>query len=148
MRGARTWLEGQWRKRPWWMNGMLLFCLYMTFVYLPYDLFVKPVADDEEVWFGIRFHGFWAKLLAVPHWVVYALGAVGLWRMSPWARPFLALYLVQVAISFAVWPWLYRADDPLAMRLLGSVPTAVFFLWLAYQVWRASARSQVAAPAA
>lgn len=168
------WFRKQCRRRPWWINWMLLFCLYMTFIYLPYDLFVKPMAVDEEVWFGLRFHGFWAKVLAVPHWVVYALGALGLWRMSPWARHFLSFYLVQVAIAFAVWPWLYLtdaefasslhafllslpfggtsylylADTQLALRLLSSVVPAALFLWLAHRLWGAwyPFRSYVSSP--
>ena len=32
---------------------MWLFCLYMTCVYLPFDMFLKPVATDREVWFGV-----------------------------------------------------------------------------------------------
>ena len=39
-------------RRPFWMNVVFLFCVYMTFVYLPWDVFVKPIAEDEEVWFG------------------------------------------------------------------------------------------------
>ena len=35
--------------RPWWMQCLLGFCLYMTFVYMPFDLFLKPVAEDEDV---------------------------------------------------------------------------------------------------
>ena len=40
-------------RRPWWMTLMYVFCLYMTFVYMPFDIFLKPVANDEEVWFGV-----------------------------------------------------------------------------------------------
>ena len=68
----RDWLRHQWARRPGWINLILLFSIYMTFVYVPWDLFVKPMAVDEEVWFGVRFHGFWAKVLTIPHWAVYA----------------------------------------------------------------------------
>jgi len=37
--------------RPHWMNVLMLFCAYMTFIYMPFDLFWKPVDQDEEVWF-------------------------------------------------------------------------------------------------
>ena len=45
-------LKAEWAKRPWWMNLIWLFCLYMTFIYMPFDMFYKPVAEDAEVWFG------------------------------------------------------------------------------------------------
>ena len=35
-------LAAEWRRRPWWMNGIWLFCLYMTFIYMPFDQFIKP----------------------------------------------------------------------------------------------------------
>ena len=35
--------------RPWWMNLIMAFCAYMTFIYVPWDLFIKPVAVDQEV---------------------------------------------------------------------------------------------------
>ena len=44
----------------------LAFCAYMTVIYLPFDLFFKPVSDDQEVWFGILFSGWAAKWLAIP----------------------------------------------------------------------------------
>ena len=56
----------QWRRRHWWMNLMWYFCLYMTFVYLPYDLFIKPVAEDREVWFGFMLEGWAAKSHGAP----------------------------------------------------------------------------------
>ena len=43
--------------RPWWMNLIMMFCAYMAFIYMPWDLFVKPVAEDQEVWFGIMLTG-------------------------------------------------------------------------------------------
>ena len=43
--------------RPWWANALLAFCAYVTVIYLPFDLFFKPVSDDQEVWFGILFSG-------------------------------------------------------------------------------------------
>ena len=41
-------LSKDWHSRPWWMNLIFYFCLYMTFIYLPFDLFLKPVEGDEE----------------------------------------------------------------------------------------------------
>ncbi len=89
--------------RPWWANGLLLFCAYMTFVYLPFDLFYKPVTQDQEVWFGILFTGWSAKLLAIPHWFVYAWGLYGFYHMQKWMWPWAGLYVVQVGISMLVW---------------------------------------------
>ena len=53
----RDWLRALCAGRPWWMNALMFFCGYMAFVYLPWDFLVKPAGVDEEVWFGIRFHG-------------------------------------------------------------------------------------------
>ena len=47
--------------RSWWMNGLMLVCAYLAIVYVPWDFFVKPVAEDEEVWLGIVFRGWHAK---------------------------------------------------------------------------------------
>ena len=35
--------------RSLWMNALMLFCVYMTFIYMPFDIFFKPVDKDEEV---------------------------------------------------------------------------------------------------
>jgi hypothetical protein len=101
------WIRHHLSRRPAWMNALLLFCAYMTFVYVPWDLFAKPAAIDEEVWFGIRFHGAWAKLLALPHWAVYGAGVVGFWGMRAWMWPWAALYAGQVAFGMLVWPLVY-----------------------------------------
>ena len=58
-----TWLRSLFAGRPIWINALMVFCGYMTFIYLPWDLFVKPVAVDQEVWFGILFTG-WGSSLA------------------------------------------------------------------------------------
>ncbi len=65
-------LRNELGKRSWWMNLIFAFCLYMTFIYMPFDIFLKPVAEDEEVWFGFTLHGFWAKATAPLHWLIYA----------------------------------------------------------------------------
>ena len=53
------------------MNLIFAFCVYMTFIYMPFDIFYKPMAEDEEVWFGFTLHGFWAKATAPLHWLIY-----------------------------------------------------------------------------
>ena len=35
--------------RSWWMNALMLFCGFMTFVYVPWDLFIKPVEQSMIV---------------------------------------------------------------------------------------------------
>jgi short-subunit dehydrogenase len=126
-------------RRPTWMNLLLGFCAYMAIVYVPWDLFAKPLAEDAEVWFGVAFHGWAAKLLAVPHWIVYAAGAYGFWRMRPWMWPWAAVYAAQVAIGFAVWPVLAKGGAlGYAMGAAGlaafAVPTVA--LWRAKQRFR------------
>ncbi len=120
------WIRHQLGRRPAWMNILMLFCAYMTFVYMPWDLFVKPTAIDEEVWFGVRFHGTTAKWLAVPHWFVYAAGLVGFWGMRSWMVPWAAVYLAQVAFSMLVWPILYVGGFTGAV--VGLISGAVFMM--------------------
>ena len=96
-------IRTEWSRRSWWMNLLFLFCLYMAVIYVPYDLFLKPVAADEEVWFGFVLHGWWAKATGLLHWLVYGAGAYGFWKMAPWMWPWAALYVAQVAFSMLVW---------------------------------------------
>ena len=88
------------------------------------------VAADQEVWFGILFTGAAAKALGIAHWVVYAAGAWGFWRMRPWMWPWASVYAAQVAFSAALWPFLYRGSAR------GLVPAAAF-AFVAFQLWRA-----------
>ena len=62
-----------WRLRPWWMSLMFYFCCYMTFIYMPFDMFIKPVAEDKEIWFGFTLTGWWAKATEPLHWLIYGL---------------------------------------------------------------------------
>ena len=128
---SRDVLEG----RPWWMNAMMAFCFFMALVYVPWDLLVKPVERDQEVWFGVMFTGWAAKWAAVPHWAIYAAGAWGFWRMRAWMHPWAALYIGQIAIGMFVWALL---DERGAWRvgLLSGLPFAA----LAVATWRAAPR--------
>lgn len=101
------WLRDVFGRRPWWMNALMLFSIYMAFVYVPWDFFMKPVAWDEEVWLGLRFEGWGAKLTEPLHWALYAAGAYGFWRMRSWMWPWASVYTAQVAIGMLVWGALY-----------------------------------------
>ena len=97
------WLRDIFHGRPLWINALMVFCAYMAFVYLPWDLFWKPVSQDEEVWFGLLFTGWWAKLGALAHWFVYGAAVYGLRRRRPWMRIWGPLYAAQVAFGMLVW---------------------------------------------
>lgn len=126
-------LAAEWRRRPWWMNGLFVFCLYMTFVYLPFDLFWKPVEQDEEVWFGVTLHGWPAKLTAPLHWAIYAAGAFGFWKMRPWMWPWAAVYAAQVCVAMLVWNLL----DPRGGGWLSGLIAAAVFMVPTVALWRA-----------
>jgi len=128
------WLRHQLARRPWWMNGLLLFSAFMAFIYVPWDLLMKPARYDDEVWFGIRFHGWWAKLLELPHGLVYGLGTYGFWRMRAWMWPWAALYVAQISFSMLVWPLLYRRET--TSIVLGGI-AALAFAAIARELWQA-----------
>jgi hypothetical protein len=75
----------------------------MTFIYLPFDLFLKPVEGDEEIWFGFTLNGWWAKATEPLHWLIYGLGAYGCWRMKTWMWPWASVYAAQVVIAMFTW---------------------------------------------
>ena len=85
------------------MNVLWAFCLYMTFIYMPFDLFFKPVAEDEEVWFGFVLTGWAAKATEPLHWLIYGAGAYGFGKMSRWMWPWASVYAAQVMIAMLVW---------------------------------------------
>ena len=118
--------------RPLWVNALLAFTAFMTFVYTPYDLFWKPVAQDQEVWFGFLLTGWAAKATAPIHWAIYAAFTYGLWKMRPWMRFWGTAWIVQIAIGMVVWNLL----DPRG-RVIGAIVTGVVFGWLARAYWRA-----------
>ena len=133
------WMRERLRQRPWWMNGLMLFCVYMTFVFMPWDFFVKPVAHDAEAWFGLLLHGWAAKVTEPVHWAIYAAGVYGLWRMRPWMWPWAALYSAQVALGMGIWPILhYGGLRGVAIGAAAFVPLAILTvaLWRARDVFR------------
>ena len=124
--------RAEWARRPWWMNALLVFCIYMTFIYMPFDMFVKPVAVDDEVWFGLRMHGWAAKATEPLHWAIYAAGAYGFWKMRRWMWPWAALYVAQICIGMLVWNVL---DERGRGVIAGVVAAAVFAIPMV-ALWR------------
>ena len=135
-------LRAQSQARPWWMNLMLVFCLYMTFVYMPFDIFLKPVAEDEEVWLGFTLHGWAAKATAPLHWLIYGAGALGFWHMRRWMWPWAAIYVAQVSLAMLIW----NGADPRGGGWLVGLVGAVLFAVPAVALWRA--KDRFAGPAA
>jgi short-subunit dehydrogenase len=127
-----NWLQKQLARRPWWMNALLLFCVYMAFIYEPWDLFAKPVSRDVEVFLGYAFHGWAAKLTNPIHWFIYGLGTYGFWRMRPWMHPWAALYAGQVALSVCIFSVHSRpgfggwAFGLLGLALVGALAVALW----------------------
>jgi hypothetical protein len=122
-------------RRPWWMNLIFGFCVCMTFIYMPFDLFVKPVAVDDEVWFGVLFHGWVAKLTEPLHWAIYAALAYGFWKMQPWMWPWAAIYVAQVSVGMLVW----SLRDPRGNVVLGLIAATVLLV-PTIALWRARSR--------
>jgi hypothetical protein len=118
--------------RPAWANVLLVFTAFMTFVYTPWDIFVKPVAEDQEVWFGLLLTGWWAKATAPLHWAIYAAFTWGLWKMRPWMRFWGTAWIVQIALGMLIW----NLTDPRGF-LIGGIVSGLVFAWLARAFWRA-----------
>ena len=125
-----------WRLRPWWMSLMFYFCCYMTFIYMPFDMFIKPVAEDKEIWFGFTLTGWWAKATEPLHWLIYGLGAYGFKNKKAWMWPWASLYAAQVAIAMFVWSVLNENGG----GLLPAVVVGVLFLIPTVALWRSKAR--------
>ena len=124
--------------RPWWLNAIWVFCLYMTFVYMPWDMFWKPYARWEEVWFGFTIRGWYAKLTEPLHWFIYAAGSYGIWKMRAWLWPWMSLYIGQIAIAMLIFNFIEgpavgdgRGGGPLA-----AIPLFLFFAYLSWLTWK------------
>jgi hypothetical protein len=111
----------------------MLFCAYMTFIYLPWDFFWKPVAVDQEAWFGVVLTGWAAKATEPLHWAIYAAGTYGLYRMRAWMWPWASLYVLQIAIGMFVWQLLDDRGRGWPMGVVAALP----FLVLSVMLWRA-----------
>jgi len=69
---------------------------------MPFDLFLKPVVEDEEIWFGFTLTGWYAKVTEPLHWLIYGFGAYGFWRMKKWMWPWASVYVAQIVIAMFV----------------------------------------------
>ena len=118
--------------RPWWINCMLFFSAYMTIIYLPWDIFIKPLNEDQEVWFGILFTAWPAKIGALLHWFVYSFAMVGFAGMKQWVQPWASLYAIQIAYGMAYWSF----NDERGSGSIAAVVVSLSFLLLAYALWR------------
>jgi hypothetical protein len=119
------------------MNVLMVFCAFMTFVHMPYDFFLKPVARDAEAWFGLLLHGWAAKATEPLHWAVYGAGLYGFWRMRRWMWPWAAVYTAQVAVGMLVWGIVY----PGGWRgWLGGIAAFVPLAGLTLALWQARDR--------
>ena len=128
-------IKADWQKRPWWMNLIFYFCVYMTVVYMPFDLFWKPVAEDHEIWFGFTLVGWWAKATEPLHWLIYGLGAYGFWKMKSWMWPWAAVYAAQVVIAMAVFGLVNNVGSVWSRAVAG-----VIFAIPMVALWRAKER--------
>lgn len=125
----RDWFQDIFRGRPWWMNAVMVFSAWMTFIYMPWDIFIKPAASDQEVWFGIMFTGGWAKLMAFPHWFVYGAAVYGFRRRRSWMGVAGTLYTAQVAIGMLIWPiFQYGSLMGWVMGFIASIPFVILTL--------------------
>ena len=129
-------VKADWLTRPWWMNLIFYFCVYMTSVYLPFDLFWKPVAMDHEIWFGFALAGWWAKATEPLHWLIYGAGAYGFWKMKSWMWPWAAVYTAQVVIAMFVWN---IVNDNGGGWLAGIIAATIFTVPMV-ALWRAKPR--------
>lgn len=133
-RSAR--LRGLFVGRPWWMNATMLFCAYMAFIYMPFDMFFKLVADDQEVWFGYMLTGWAAKATEPLHWAIYGAGTFGFYRMRSWMWPWASLYVAQIVFGMIVWSVLYGSDQAGALGLIMSGVALSALIVLAVGLWR------------
>jgi len=130
---AQWWRE-RFAERPWWMNLLMAFCGYMALIHMPVDFFLRSPARAEEVWLGIVFRGWAAKLTEPLHWAIFAVGAYGFWRRRPWMWPWASLYVWQVSFAMLVWWIVYRGGF---LGFLLALISAALFAAIAIALWRA-----------
>jgi hypothetical protein len=81
----------------------MAYCAVAAYVFIPIDFLWTPTADDVEVWLGVALHGRAAKITAPLHFLIYAAGAYGFWRLKGWMWPWAAVYAGSVAVGSFVW---------------------------------------------
>jgi len=121
----------------------MLFCGYMTFVYVPWDMLFKPVVEAEEVWFGIVFTGWAARVSEPLHWLIYGAGTWGFWKMKGRMHPWASVYTMQVAASMLIWNVVADNGQGWVAGLLMALPFVVLavLLWWAKPLWSMAAAS-------
>lgn len=134
-------LKQTWQQRPWWLNLIWLFCLYMTFIYMPFDMFTKPFERWEEIWFGFTLTGWAAKLTEPLHWLIYGAGSYGIWKMKPWMWPWGAVYCAQVVIAMVVFNLIEGADgsESRGGGVIGAIISGTVFMLPTIAMYRAKA---------
>lgn len=140
--GRMPLLKRAFAARPWWMNACMVFCAYMAIAYMPYDVFVKPVARDQEVWLGYMLTGWAAKATEPLHWAIYAAGTWGFYRMRAWMWPWASLYVAQIFVGMVVWSALYAPAPAGPWGLAAALATLGVLGALAIGLWRARPRFQ------
>jgi hypothetical protein len=137
-------LKAEWLKRPIWMNLLFLFCLFMTLIYSPFDIFTKPYDEWRDVWFGYTLTGWWAKAGEQVHWLVYGFGAYGFWKMKSWMWPWAAMYCAQVAIAMVVFSLLRAMElgELTGKSLMPALVVGSVFAVPTIALWRARGRFQ------
>jgi len=129
-----AWLQQRFEQRPWWMNALMVTCALIAYVYIPWDFFFKPVADDREAWLGLLLRGRAAKITEPLHFVIYAAGAYGFWHMKSWMWPWAAIYTATVAFGAVVWPLgAVGGLTGVLIALASATPVAI----VAYALWDA-----------
>lgn len=118
--------------RPLYMNALLVFCAYMSLIYLPFDLFWKPVAQDQEVWLGWTLTGWAAKATEPVHWAIYGAGTWGFLKMRRWMHPWASVYVAQVALAMLVWSLIDERSPGWWTGLISCAP----FVALSAVLWR------------
>ena len=142
-RGIEDWWRARMHRRPWWMNALMLFCVFMAAIAIPLDFFCTPLARDQQVWFGIVFRGWFAKFGEIAHWLVYAAGAYGFWHLRTWMWPWAAAYAGQVAFSMFIWFAVHRGGPGgFVAALLSLIPYGgiTLLLWRARPIFHAFRR--------
>ena len=129
----------EWNKRPLWINLVWFFCLYMTFIYMPWDMFIKPPERWEEVWFGFTIRGWPAKVTEPVHWAIYIAGSYGFWKMARWMWPWAAIYAAQVTIGMIIFNVIAGPDygDGRGGGTVMAVLIGAALAWLTWKLWQA-----------